>query len=182
MKKTVISTIFLLTVLAVGGYALYRSLMPKIIAEAVVADSLPDYIPKRLQTRVEAIRTPINKGTEAIISKMHASNIPIDDVLKTIDNITEEQAYGFLDAVNENQPSTTNEVFDLAKEHFDTGFDLEVFREPFNQHFKMKQVRNAIAYANMNRKSNDVDIQTAKAILKKIIIEKEKEINQALKR
>ena len=40
----------------------------------------------------------------------------------------------------------------------------------------MKQIRNAIAYANLNRKSNDVDITTAKAILKKIIIEKEKEL------
>ncbi len=117
-----------------------------------------------------------------MISRMHASDIPLEKVLKTIDNITEEQAYAFLDAVNEQQPETTDGVFNLAKKYFTTEFDLEVFREPFNQHFKMSQIRNALAYANMNRKSNDVDIATAKAILKTIIIEKEKEIRESAKR
>lgn len=182
MKKILISTLLILTVLASGAYVLYRTVMPRVIADAIVAEPLPAYIPKRLQTRVEAIKTPINKGTEAMIEKMHASDIPLDKVLKTVDNITEKQAYAFLDEVNAKQPATTNEVFNLAKKHFDTEFDLEVFREPFTQHFKIGQIRNALAYANMNRKSNDVDIVTAKAILKKIIIEKEKEINETLKR
>ena len=174
--KNVVLTLLIVSILCAGAYALYRTIMPKVIAEAVVADSLPDYIPKRLQTRVEAIKTPINKGAEAMIQTMHESRIPLGKVLETVDNITEEQAYAFLDEVNKMRPATANEVFDLAKKHFPAEFDPEVFREPFNQHFKIKQIRNALAYANMNRTSNDVDITTAKAILKKIIIEKEKEV------
>ncbi|MEX2231571.1 MAG: hypothetical protein WD824_05390, partial [Cyclobacteriaceae bacterium] len=163
-------------ILAVGGYFLYRSLMPKIIAEAVVAESLPNYIPKRLKNKVDAIRTPLNKGTEAMLQEMHASEIPLDDVLEAVDDITEEQAYSFLDEMNKRKPASTNEVFDVAKKHFSADFDMEVFREPFNKHFEIDQIKNAIAYANMNRKSNDVDISTAKAIFKKIIVEKEKEV------
>ena len=177
MNKVVL-TLLIVSILCVGAYVLYRAIMPKIIAEAVVSDSVPDYIPKRLQTRVEAIKTPINKGAEAMIQTMHESNIPLEKVLETVDNITEEQAYAFLDEVNKSQPATTNEVFDLAKKHFSTEFDPEVFREPFNQHFKIKQIRNGLAYANVNRRSNDVDITTAKAILKKIIVEKEKEVSE----
>lgn len=175
MKK-IFSFIAIIAILAVGGYILYRSLMPKIIAEAVVSESLPNYIPKRLKNKVEAIRTPINKGTEAMLQKMHASEIPLDNVLDAVDNITEEEAYSFLDEVNKKQPANPDQVFDLAKKHFSTDFDLEVFREPFNKHFEMSQINHAIAYANMNRKSNDVDIATAKAIFKKILVEKEREV------
>lgn len=175
MKK-IITALLILAVLGVGGYLLYRSLVPKIIAKAVVSDSLPDYIPKRLQTKVEAIRTPLNKGTEAMLRKMHASEISVDEVLNAVDDISEKEAYAFLDEVNTTKPSNTDEVFDVAKKHFSTNFDLEMFREPFNQHFDMDQINNAIGYANLNRKSNDIDILTAKAILKKIIIEKDKEV------
>jgi hypothetical protein len=168
--------LLIVTLLGIGCYALYRTLMPELIAEAVVAESMPDYIPKRLQTRMEAIRTPINRGTEAMVQKMHDSDISLKEVLAAVDEVTEEQAYAFLDEINQKKPSNTDQVFDLAKKHFVTRFDLEVFRKPFNEHFKMKQISNALAYANMNRKYNDVDMVTAKAILKKIIIEKEKEV------
>ena len=124
MKK-IFSTLVIIALLALGGYFIFRALMPKIIAEAVVAESLPNYIPKRLKNKVEAIRTPLNKGTEAMVQEMHASEIPLDDVLDAVDDITEEQAYSFLDEVNKKHPANPNEVFDVAKKHFSTNFDLE---------------------------------------------------------
>jgi hypothetical protein len=109
---------------------------------------------------------------------MHDSSIPVEEVLEAIDNITEEDVNSFLDEVDATKPSTTDEVFTLAKKHFDTSLDLEVFRKPFNEHFEIKQVQNTLSYANNNRRSNDVDLSTVKAILKKIIIEKEREMEQ----
>lgn len=176
MNKVLVTAIVLI-VLAFGGYSLYQILMPKMVAEAVVSESLPGYIPKRLKTRVESMRAPINNGAEAMMKKMHESNVSVDQVLEAVDDISEAQAYAFLDELNKREPKNTNEVFDVAKKHFSPTFDLEIFRQPFNQYFEMKQVKKAIAYANFNRKSNDVDISTAKAILKKIIIEKEKEVS-----
>jgi hypothetical protein len=113
-----------------------------------------------------------------MLQKMHGSEISVDQVLEAVDDISEYEAYKFLDELNTTKPSKTNEVFDLAKKHFSTDFDLEVFREPFNKHFDIDQINNAIAYANLNRKSNDVDIVTAKAILKKIIVQKEEEVSR----
>lgn len=178
MMKKVLISLLILAIAGVCAYSVYRAMLPGLIAEATVSESLSDYIPKRLKTRVEAIKNPINKGADAMIRKMHASQISLDDVLKTVDNITEEQVYAFLDEANARKPATTNEAFDLLKKHFPTPYDAEVFREPFNEHFEMKQVRNALAYANINRKSNDVELGTAKAILKKLIIEKEKEVSR----
>ena len=176
MNKLLLPAVIL--ILALGGYLLYKTLMPALVAEAVVSESIPGYIPKRLKTRVESMRAPINKGTEAMLRKMQESNVSVDQVLDAVDDIGEAEAYAFLDDLNKKDPKNTNEVFDVAKKHFSPGFDLEIFREPFNEYFEMKQVKKAIAYANFNRKTNDVDIATAKAILKKIIIEKEKEVAQ----
>lgn len=181
MKKLLIP-VLIVAVLGIAGYALYRSVMPELIAGAAVSDSLPSYIPKRLKARIESIRSPINKGTEAMIKQMHASEIPLKKVLQTVDNITEEQAYAFLDEVTRTQPETTDEVFDIAIKYFPAEFDPEVFRKPFNEHFKIKQIRDAVAYANQNRKSNDVELTAAKAILKNILIEKEKEVEERSER
>lgn len=177
MKRFLLICALILLCVSIGGYYLYRTMMPEIIAEAMVSDSMPEYIPKRLQPRVEAIRRPINKGTQAMIERMHDSEIPLEEVLRAVDDITEDQAYAFLDEIDETGPTSTDEIFDVAKKHFRTDFDTEIFREPFKKHFDMNQIRNGIEYANLNRRSNDIDIATAKAILKKIIIEKEKEVS-----
>jgi len=178
MKKILVATLLAIVALALGGFLLYRFVMPELVAEALVSESLPGYIPKRLKTKVESIRKPLNDGTKAMLEKMHESDITLNQVLKAVDNISEDEAYAFLDELNTKKPANTNEVFDLAKKHFPADFDPEVFREPFNKHIDIKQVKKAAAYANLNRRSNDVDITTAKAIVKQIIIEKEKELSE----
>ena len=178
MKNLLITIAVIFALLGLAGYVFYRSYMTDIIARAVVSESLPPYVPKRLQRRVEKMKAPLNKGTEAMLKKMHESDIPLERVLTAVDKTTEEQAYAFLDELNASKPATTDEVFDIAKKYFSDDLDIEVFRQPFNEHVTMKQVRTAIAYANSNRKENNVDIATGKAILKKILIEKDKVIHE----
>lgn len=176
MKRLMIMCVLLVGLVAGAGYYLYRTWMPDIIADAVISGSGTAYIPKRLKARVEEIRAPINDGTGAIVEKMQAERIPIDEVIHAIDAVTEDQTNAFLDDVNRQKPKTTDEIFDLATKHFSTSFDPEVFRKPFTEHFSMEQIKDALAYANLNRKSKDVDLPMAKAIAKKIIIEKEREM------
>ena len=176
MKKIIIAAAIVIAVLGTGGYLLYRSYMTDIIARAVVSDSLPPYIPKRLQTRIEIIRKPLNKGTEAMLQKMHASRIPLDRVLEAVDKTTEDDANAFLDELNNTQLLNSDQVFDIAKKHFPADFDVEVFRGPFKEHFQMNQIRGAIALANKNRKEKNIDIKWAREILKKIIADKDREM------
>lgn len=178
MKKTLVAALLVISVLALGGILLYRLVMPGLVAQTLVSESLPGYIPKRLKAKVESIRKPLNNGTQAMLEKMYDADISLDQVLRAVDNISEDEAYAFLDELNTKKPTNTNEVFDLAKKHFSTDFDPEVFREPFNKHIDIKQVKKAVVYANLNRRSNDIDITTAKAIVKQIIIEKEKELKE----
>lgn len=180
MKRLLVVTLVILSALGLSAYFFYRSCMADIIARAVISESIPSYVPSQIQKRLEKIRAPLNKGTEAVLKKMHESEIPLDQVLKAVDNTTEEQAYAFLDEVNSSKPGSTNQVFDIAKKYFSADFDIEVFREPFNEHITMKQVRIAIAYANANRKEKNIDVVTEKAIVKKILVEKEKGIRKSM--
>jgi hypothetical protein len=176
MKKKFLVALVLLALLSFGGYHLfYKTLVTGMIADAVTADSLPDYIPKRIQSRIQGISKPINKGAEAMLKQMHTSDIPVEEMLSVIDATSDEQVYALVDELNSVRPRTTDEVFTIAKRHISAGFDAEVFRKPFNDHITMQQIRKALFYADQNRKTHDLDFATAKAIVKKILLEKEKE-------
>ena len=179
MRKLLLLVVMLITLAAVGGLIFYRYYLADFIANAIVTESVPAYIPKRMQSKIEAISEPLNKGTEAMLTNMHQSQISIDQVVKVVEKTSEQQAYGLLDELNNSKPTTTDEVFNIAKKHVPADFDVEVFRQSFNDHVTMKQVRQAMNYANLNRKTNDVDITTAKAIVKKILLQKEKEYQQS---
>lgn len=181
MKKIVIPVILVVALLCMGGYYLYHVYFPALVAHAFVTESMPGYVPKRIQTRIQAISVPINKGTEAMLQEMHASDISMEQIISVLDGIEEQKAYGMLDELNSKKAKTTNEVFNVARKHITADFDVEVFRKPFNDHVTMKQINVAIHYANQNRKTHDVDFVTAKAIIKKILLQKEKEFVQKSK-
>jgi hypothetical protein len=179
MRKFLLLVIVVMVVAGIGGYVFYRYYFTDFVARVIVTESVPAYIPKRMKSKIEAMSAPLNKGTEAMLSNMHHSQISIDQVLNVVEHTSEEQAYNLLDELNEAKPTHTDEVFDIAKKHVSADFDLEVFRQSFNDHVNMKQIRQAINYANLNRKTNDVEFTTAKAIVKKILLQKEKEYQQS---
>jgi hypothetical protein len=181
MRKILVSAIVLVLLLSLGGYYLCRVYFTDLIAGAFVSESLPGYVPKRIQSRIKAISIPLNKGTEAMLRKMHSADIPMEDILTILDNTSEEEAYSLLDELNSTRPKTPDEVFDIVKRYIHADFDVEVFRKPFKDHVDMKQVRKALYYANENRKTHDVDFLTAKAILKKILLQKEHEYQTGAK-
>ena len=179
MRKLILSLIVVMLIVSIGGYYLYRNHFTDMIAQAVVAESLPAYMPKRMQKRIQAIGEPINKGAEAILQEMQASDIPMEEMLSVIDNTTEEQAYNLLDELNSREPKSVNEVFSIAKKHISADFDIEIFRQPFNEHLNMKQIQKGLRHANQNRKMQALDFTTAKIILRKILLEKEQEIKES---
>jgi hypothetical protein len=175
MKKVIIVALVLIVAVAAGSLYWYRQHFPTMVAEAVVSDELPAYIPRHIQVKINEFRAPVNVSAEKMIEEMHAENIPFAKVIETIDNATEEQTNAFIEELAETKITSTNQVFDLGKKYFPTDYDVEPFREPFNQNVDLRIIRKGIAYANTNRKTNDVDVETLKEIAKKILVQKEKE-------
>lgn len=178
MKKGIVRCFVIVSILAILGYAVYFFYFPQMVAEAIVSDNPPAYIPKRIQNRIDEFRIPINKGVEDVVSHIHEANIPIEEVLEAIDETSEEEAYLLLEELNQTKIRSADQVFTITKQHLDTDFDMEIFRKPFTENVDIKLIQKWIKYANVNRKTKDIDIETARAIVKQVLIEKEKEFKK----
>lgn len=175
MKKLFIVIVVLAALAFAGGYYWYKNHFPDMVAEAMVANELPPYVPKYIQVKIEEFRKPVNAGTEKMIVEMHRQDIPLEKVMETIDNTSEEQTYAFLDELSNTDLTSTDQVFEIGKKYFPADYNVEAFRKPFNENVDLGTIRKGLRYANTNRRTNDISIPTLKAIAKKILLEKEKE-------
>jgi hypothetical protein len=176
MKKFFLVFIIVGGVLWVGGYFLYTFYFPKFVAQAIISENKPTYLPKRIMNKIDEIRAPINKSTENLLREFQKANVPMTKVYEAIDETSEEDAYALLDEFNHSNLKTSNEAFDIVKKHIHADFDVEQFRKPFNENVDPKMIKRLMRYANMNRQMNEVDIKTAKEVAKQILMEKQKEI------
>lgn len=176
MKKFIIIIVALLITGGIASVVIYKYYMPDVVADAIVAEEVPDYLPKPVQNKIKALRSPVNAGAEDVINKIHQADIPMDKILSMIDNATEDQLDNLIRELNQTSLKNTDQVFDIAKKHFSADFDMEVLRQPFNRNVNMKMIQKGIQLGNVNGKSNAINFETAKAVAKKILIEKEKEL------
>jgi hypothetical protein len=179
MKKLTL-TLVIVALIATGCYLAYRIYFPEFIAQSIVSEESPAYVPRKMKTTIQKIKKPVNEGAHAVITTMHKSGITIDQILKAIDNAREEQAYAMLDELNNTEIKDPNQVFDMAKKHFPVDFNVEVFRKPFNEKVSLRLIKKGIRYANIYRDEEKMDAQTAKAIVKKILLQKEKDLSKIL--
>lgn len=177
MKKIIVVIVALLIVGSIAAYFTYKHYMPNVVAEAIISEDVPDYLPKRVQNKIKSLRSPVNTGAEDVVKKIHQSEIPLKKILEMIDNTHEDQIDNLLQDLNLTPLKSTDQVFDIAKKHLTADFDIEVLRQPFNKNVNLKMIQKGIQYSNTSSKANNINIETAKAIVKKILIEKEKELS-----
>jgi hypothetical protein len=181
MKKSIGWIIAILLIVGIGGFIFYKFYLPDLVADALVTKrGLPPYVPKHIKIRVQKYKAPINKGAEDVIHTIHHAHISLEDVFKTIDETEEEQVYAVINELKTTPLKNTNQVFDIAKKHLHTEFDVEVLREPFNKNVDMKLIKKGMDYANAYRNDASISPDMAKAVIKRILLQKEKEFNQAM--
>jgi hypothetical protein len=176
MKRFILILIIICLAIWAGGYLFYRLYLPDIVADAIVSNKTPPYIPRRIMNKVEELRKPVNAGADEIVRQMKKNDIPLEDVVEVIENTSEDDAYALLEELNKANPNTPDEVFDIAKKHIETDFDVEVLRQAFVQNVNMKSIRKAMRYANANQRAKELDIVTARAIAKQILKEKYQQV------
>lgn len=178
MKRFLVVLFIFILLASAGAYWFYRHALPDIVADAIISQEVPDYLPTQIQRTVEAATVPVNRGAEDIVRHIDEAGIPIDKVLRLIDNTTEEQTYRIIDDLNKTNLKSTDQVFDIVTKHLHADFDLEILRKPFNENTNLKMLEKAIAISNNNRLTKEADIETLKSVAKKVLIEKEKELRR----
>jgi hypothetical protein len=176
MKKVIIIASIVAAVCVAAAYIFYTYYLPGLMAQAIVAEEIPGYVPRHIRGRIAALREPVNKGAGDVVAEMRKADIPMEKIFSMIDNTTEAQAYSMLEELNGTKLTSTDQVFDIAKKYFPAEFDIEVLRKPFNENLNMKMIKKGIRFGNTNRKTKDVDIEIVKALAKEVLHEKEQEL------
>ncbi len=179
-KPALILFVLLLAITGVW-YFIYKIYIPTAIAKAITSKhELPAYIPQKIKTQVSKIKTPVNEGATTIVKTMHQSKITLEQILEAIDNVREDEANAMLDSLNSTEIRHANQVFNMAKRQFPVDFDVEVFRAPYNKNVNMKVINTCLAHINRHVKNQEIDFESARLIVKTILIQKEKEFNELL--
>lgn len=166
--------------LGFAGYLAYQLYFPVMVAKSIV-DETSYFVPKKIKTRIQKIRRPVNEGAQTVVETMHRSGVTIDQVLKAIDDAKEEQAFALINELNEREPQSSDDFFNTVKKHFPVDFDVEVFREPFNKKVQLPTIKKAIKYANIYKEREEFDSETTKSIAKRILLQKEEEFNRIVR-
>lgn len=169
-----------LVLLAGAGYLAYQAYFPVLVAKSFNSES-SNLLPKEIKRKIEKVRQPVNEGAETIIAQIHQSDdITLEDLLRAIDNASEEQALALLDTLNKMEIKSSDEIFTLTKKYFPVDFNVEIFRAPFNEKVSPALIRKCVKMANIYKRKNELDAETAKSIAKRILLQKEEEFNKLL--
>lgn len=174
--------LFSVVFLTLASYFAYHAYLPIMVAKSITSDSVSVFMPTDLKIKIEKIKKPINKISKDVITEIHHSGITIDDVLKAIDEAKEEQALSLLAELNNTEIESTDQFFNLAKKHFPVNFDVEILRASFNAGVNVNQIRKGIQYADLYKDRDEIDVATAKSIVKRILLQNEKEFTKSVQK
>lgn len=180
MKKLLIISFVLIALAGVGYYG-YQHFVATVVANSITSESDHSWMPFQVNTKINRIKKPVNEMAAEVVKRAHDANLSMDDIIQAIDEAKEEQAYAFLDELNTTEIENTDAVFSMAKRHFPVDFDVEIFRESFNNRITVNHIQRGIKLANEYKDQEELDAETAKSILKKILLQKEEEFNKIIK-
>jgi hypothetical protein len=179
MTKKIVTLLAAFTTIGLISYIVYKQYAPAIIAHELLKETEPVFLPKKIVEKIKKIKVQTNQLSTDVIKDIHKSNITLDQILKALDEVTEDKANLLLDEINGlGVIKSSDQIFDLTKKHFPVDFDVEPLREPFRNKADVRLLQKAVQKANEYRDNSLIDFESAKAIAKRILIEKEKEFNQ----
>ncbi|HYG00975.1 MAG TPA: hypothetical protein VD927_00960 [Chryseosolibacter sp.] len=177
MKKLLGWILAILIIFAIAGIVLYKYYLPQMIAEVVVAEETPAYVPKAIQQRVTKYKAPLSKAATDVVREIHESDVSLDQVFHAIDQAEEHDIHMALAELRKAELKKPNDAFNIAKKYIKADFDVEVLREPFNKHVDMDMIRVALKKTDQyNEDALDADL--IKAVIKNILLQKEKEFTK----
>lgn len=170
--------VFVLSAAAVGFYHYY---VPYAIARSITDTTratTTTLIPKEIRKKIDKVKKPANEVSLKLVETAQKTDISMDAIFDAIDNVEEAELNSFLDKLRKTRMDNKDEIFDLAKTHFDLGFDIEPFREMYKETFTIKRIRKLVSYLDANRNSEAVDIGTAKMVAKNILKNKHAQVEE----
>jgi hypothetical protein len=176
LKKILVALFVILTIIALTTFYFYKFYLPELVANVVTGQqSTPDFIPEATRKKIEEIKTPVNKGAESFVREIHKAEVPFNQVILTVEGLSEDQASSLVDQVRNLKAQNPDELFDIIKVNVNPDYDIEPLRKSFNQKVNAKTIKTSIAYYEYYRNEKLYDFETVKSILINVLRQKEED-------
>lgn len=176
-KRAYIIGLVVITSLMLCSYITYEVYFPKYIVSLLIDDKNPTYLPKIITNKIDKIKEPINKNSEALILAFEKSGIKTEELLYEVDRINEVQFDNFISELNNlKNKSDASKIFDLGKQYFPVSFDVEALRDEFLKHATPQTISKAMYLVELYQKEQVISFESGKQIIKQLILQKQAEL------
>jgi hypothetical protein len=179
MKKLLWVILILAITFCVAGFVFYKLYLPALVADVLTKAETPSYVPAFVQNKIEKYKVPINKGAGDFVTELHRQNVPVQEVINTIDETSEEEIEAALNELKDQDIKTTDEAFDIIVRHVNSEMNLEIFRAPFKRNVEVKTIQKFLSDDDFNTYRESLDPAMVKEVAKKVLLEKEAEYNNS---
>jgi hypothetical protein len=176
----IVTLSILLAIFLLCLYA-YKILLPGVIAETITGETSTSILPKKVITKIDQYKKPINATTEEILFEMDSLHIPFDLVLKYVDNVKKETIIKTYNEIESQQTIDRNAIFDIVKKNVTvTEMDPEILRGTFLKYATNGRISRVMNYIKMHHLLDEIDVSLSREVIKKVLIQKKEEINKRL--
>lgn len=175
MRKLIIGILVALSILCLGAFLFYKVYLPSAIAHIITDAETPSYLPSFAEENLAKYKEPINKGASELVQALHDRNIPVEEVIRALDETTEAEIQAALDELKASDIKTTDQAFDIIASHVKTDLDIERLREPFKQHVNIQTIQRVLNDNDFKQYQDLLNASTIKEVVKEVLIQKEAE-------
>ena len=180
-KKKLLIFALIIAVLGLVLFAGYRFYLPTMIAETLTSDHAPLFVPDAMQEEVAKLKTSVDREIKKLPVFLKQYNIEYKDLITIIDRARPRDLMSAYREIASTRITSTNQVFNIGKKHIKIkGYDLEVFRRPFNQKLTVEDIEKGLLKIQKNQSLTAMSIPVAKETLKKVLESSEPEVQREL--
>jgi len=150
----------------------YKVLLPSYIANAVLSESPPAYLPEKYKIQLEKIQSPIKNYSKDMMRVSDSLQLSKDFILTAIDNVDPDEVLAVYTQLEAKHITDSNEVFNLiVKEIKIDNINISLYRELFAKHMTPNRINRALRYAESHKLATSLAPNTAKMIAKQLVID-----------
>lgn len=180
MKKIIIwSSIFIF--FCSGLYIAYKSLYPRIVAQAVVDKKYINLLPKKYNEKINTISDSVNSKLDNVIASSSNNGINLNQLEEAVMEIKREDVELIYMKLRNTKISSVEQVFDTISNNLKLkSLNVESLREPFLYHVEKRHIKKGLKYIETHDLFNTIDEESARQIALQILKQKEVKIKKKL--
>ncbi|MBL7872727.1 MAG: hypothetical protein JNM78_14010 [Cyclobacteriaceae bacterium] len=170
MSKKLRLGLMAVTTLAVTAILIYKLFLPYYLAELIMQDEPPSYIPEKYKIQLERIHKPMNKYAGQLFKVTDSLDLSLDLILEIIDSVNPDQVMDVYYKVENKHIENSEEVFNLIKENIEIKqIDISLYKKVFLSHATPAKINRILRYAETHDLIANLAPATAKRIAKQLV-------------